>query len=237
MKRIAFVIAAAVMLSASTASAQFNISSAGFIADQTAAGNLFIGLETFEVNTAAPGAILGFGDPLAQGVANGPFPVGNLFPITIQSNTDPTGATPIPQGANGLVFVEQTAGFGNASDIVLSNTFVNGLDFIFSASDNITGVGFDVLNLLGGPTVSIQVFDTNNVLLAATVSPANAGGTNFLGYTAAPGTFIGRINIFDAAGAEGGDNILLFTVPEPGSMSLLLVCAVCLVGRRRRSRV
>ena len=58
------------------------------------------------------------------------------------------------------------------------------------------------------PDTTIKVYDTANVEILSTTSPGDATGANFWGVLS--NVPIGRINIFDVVGAEGGDNIQLW---------------------------
>jgi hypothetical protein len=217
---------------ASGASAQDFYSQGAF---QTAAVNAGLFQFAFEdLEGSTPGySIVGFDDPLQQGVPQGPFLSGLVAPIIIQSNINPGNPNGIaPQGVDGLAAVEFGAGFGETSDIVLSNTFVNGLDIIIPGGA--VGAGFNVVDIFGNGSVQIGVYDTNDVFLGAFNSGGDAGGSNFFGYVSAGG--IGRLNVYSVGGgAEGGDNIELWNpIPAPGSIALLGMGGL-LAARRRRA--
>jgi hypothetical protein len=209
-------------------------------------GNTLLGTEDFEGSTLAPSDVTEFNDPLQQGVANGPYPAGLNQPMTVQSNLSGGSPTsPNPRGGDGLAAA--SSGFaGAASDIVIANFFVDSLDWLFNAADQIVGVGLNPLNFFGASTLEIRVFDTSNTLLGMTTVTGDPAGTNFLGIQATGGDLIGRINFFSLAGAgngaEGGDNASLFTpgatpIPEPASLSLLgLGCGALFLLARRRTR-
>ncbi|MCH8853301.1 MAG: hypothetical protein IID41_11720 [Planctomycetes bacterium] len=190
---------------------------ADFEAAMEDANKILKGIETFEESNLPPADVLGMDDPLCGGIPCAPggcsFPNGlDQFNLCLQSNVlGNAPVVPSPQGINGLAAA--SAGFSGAvSDIVISNTFVNGLDLIFDTPK--TGVGFDTLALLGGASVQIRVYDTAGIEILSTSSPAEATGANFWGVLSGTPIAIGRINIFDPGnGAEGGDNIQLWEAP------------------------
>ena len=70
-----------------------------------------------------------------------------------------------------MVFVPFGGAFGNSSDVVGANTFVDSLDIMLTSppaleEDDHTGVGFNTFSLLGGgPGANIHVFNKSNELL------------------------------------------------------------------------
>ncbi len=217
---------------ATSAMGQDYYNQAAFEAAAAGGGNAHISTEDFENST--PGyVIVGFGDPLTYGTPNYPFDSGLNTRLTVQSNTLGNGKTVSPHGANGLAAIEKGAGFGESSDIVVANYFVDGFD-ILTMDANITAVGFNTLDVFGANSVGVMIFDTSNNLLGSFNSGADAGGSSFFGFVS--GTPIGRINVFDAAGgAEGADNIQIWSrVPAPGSAAILGLGGV-IAGRRRRA--
>jgi hypothetical protein len=191
------------------------------------------GFEDLEDNNPGFG-IVGFDDPLTRGVANGPFPNGLTAPITVQSNlSNGQPNTPNPHGIQGLAAVEFGSGFGETSDIVVANYFVDSFDIIMQ--DNfVTAVGFNTIDIFGGGSVEIGVYGLNNEHLGTFSQSADAGGSNFFGFIDAGG--IGRINVWSTAGgAEGADNISIWSrIPAPGAASLLGLGGL-VAGRRRRA--
>ncbi len=197
---------------------------------------LFKGLEDFEESTLLPGLSLVMDDPLAPGVANGPFLAGlSQGNLRVQSNT--LGGAPVvpsPRGPGGL-YTEATLGpFG---DVVLANTPADSLDLLFPLADK-CAVAFDVLALGAPAGVQVSVFDTTNAMVAqGVVAPGSFFGIARLNHP----NQIGRINVFalSATGIgvrEGADNISLYVeVPAPAGLLVLLAPATVL-ARRRRAR-
>jgi len=170
--------------------------------------------ENFEGSNLPPNSVVGFDDPLQGGVPNGPYPTGlacrNLL---VQSNL--LGGAPVnpsPRGLQGLAAASAPF-FGVTSDIVVSNTFVDSHDLIFSDECCKTAVGGNTLDLLGPGAVTIRVYSAGNVFLGQADFPADAAGTNFMGVIS-DGPCIGRINVFSNGGAEGLDNVQMWCVGD-----------------------
>jgi hypothetical protein len=204
-----------------------------FEAAAVGAGLAFFELETYEECTLPPNSVMGFSDPLAPGVPNGPFPSGmtGISDMIVQSNlSGGAPAEPNPRGYNALVAV--SAGFfGAASDGVLANYFVDSLDHMFDDGADKPAVGFNTLTFLGSYQVEVRAYGPGEVFLGQTTTAANETGSNFLGVIASNGQSIHRINIYDAGGgAEGADNIQTW-IPEPASLALLALGGL-LIRRR-----
>ena len=227
MKKLTFVFMMLALPVAAMGQATYYGSPAAFAA-ATAGYSQIGGVEDFE--ETPPGAgILGFDDPLVQGVANGPFPAGIIENLEVQCNQggiNPVAPFPRGVGGTGLVFVELGSGFGEVSDLVIANTFVDSLDIL--TPDAPMAMDFDMVTLLGGTTGQLVVFDTNNVQIGLFAVGVSAPGVYGGIVSTVP---IGRINVFDTGGgAEGFDNVAQY-VPEPAS--LLLVVAGLVALRRR----
>ena len=178
-------------------------------------GNVLKGIEDYEESILDLNSTDFFDDPLQSGVPNlpdgFPFPVGmtGLPNLIVQSNLG--GGNPSdenPRGPNALLAVSAGKIGGAVSDLVVALQAVDSLDLIFT--DEKSGVGFNTLTFVGGPSVEVRVYSTTNVFLGMMTTPANPSGVNFIGvWSSDP---IGRINIFDPTnegrnGLEGGDNI------------------------------
>lgn len=197
---------------------------AEFEAFNAAEGNVLKGIEDFEETPPGAGKP-GPHDPLCGGIPNvrWPFPNGlDQLNICVQANIlGGAPDVPAPRGAHGLFFVQFGSGFGESSDLVVANYFVDSFDLMFGdpvppdQQDNHTGVGFDAVSFFGGDTVAIRVFDKNNVEMVSANSPSDPAGSNFWGVWC-PDT-IGRINVFDPSkfGAEGADNIQMWVEGDP----------------------
>ncbi len=201
-----------VPVSVATADLQWFGQQDEFEAAMAVQGSVLAGVETFEESMLPVNAIDGLDNPLVGGVPNlpdgFPFPDGlSVLNLTLQSNIDGGDPTEPNPSASGLGAV--SVGFaGAASDSVLASPFYQSLDLIFSGDDK-TAVGFDTLSLMGGGTVDVRVYDTDNVFLGQMSSPADPAGSHFMGVSS--DVPIGRINVFDpGGGAEGGDNIQIW---------------------------
>lgn len=222
---------------AAPASAQltwFN-NQADFEAAAAGGGNALVGVEDYEASIMAPNSVDGFDDSLQFGVPNIPdgFPYPNgtqgLAALTTQSNLNgAAGFETNPRGLGGLA--AGSDGFlGIVGDVVIANTFVDSLDLIFDGALN-SAVGGRMVDLLGAGNIEIMVFDTNNNLIGQMNVPGDAGGSSFAGVIST--VPIGRLNLF-SSGAEGMDDIQLWVVPAPASLSLLALGGMVALRRRR----
>ena len=234
---IAFAVVAAASITPARAGVIFFPDAGVFAAAM--AGATSLGFENFEGSTLAPVSIVGFSDPLTQGVPNGPYPAGLTAPLTVQSNLlAGLAVTASPRGADGLTAVS-SGFFGAVSDVVLANTFVDSLDLIFATPDQVSGVGFNTLSFAFAGGLVVQVYNTSNTLLGSAFTSGDPGGTNFLGIQATGGDLIGRINIFSPDNrAEGADNVQIFgpAAPEPASLALMGLSLLGLAMRHRSAR-
>ncbi len=138
--------------------------------------------------------LTGFDSPLNEGNTGACFTPGEILPGIEFNSTGNNGP-----GGNGLVAVDPGQGFGNPADVVLANFFVDGLVIDFSPAA--TAVGLNVVTLLGGFNVNVEVYDENGGLIgSSSVGAGSSGG--FIGFSSTDP--IGQVIIFDpSSGAEG----------------------------------
>jgi hypothetical protein len=209
-------------------------------------GKVLKGIEDFEESTIPDLGKLAFPSPLQNGVPNIAFPNGiSATNLIIQDNTLPGPSAPLPQPsgnpqalfATGLGFAGSNSKKVGEDMGILAGIHVS-TDLIFNPDDGIkTGVGFDLSRYqgfnMGGTGFVISVFDISNMLVGVLPipEPGVEPGKTFFGVWA---DSIGRINIHDNQPnlPEGIDNIQMW-VPEPGTLSLLLVGGIFALRRRR----
>jgi len=163
-------------------------------ADPGAWANAIAGLEQancYDFDLDKDYGIAGFPGPLSS-AGGGPVSAG-IVPDKI--SMDVSGAP-----VNTLVAVGPSAGFGNASNAILANTFVD--SFLIWLEGDKVAFEFNGLTLLGGSTIDISVTDQNNnvtVFLDVTVN----SGRN-LGLLGTNGQTIAHVELLDfLGGAEG----------------------------------
>jgi hypothetical protein len=231
-------------------SAGFSTASSGFV---------FLGTEDWEQSTLAPNSLTSISDPLAPGVANGPFPTGSQLAagVTAQANTlGSAGITTSPRGANAISVA--SAGFaGTPTDQISSNIPNDSLDLLINPSGSYSGavslnpLYFDLAattSTSNPGSVVITVYDKSNVLLGTQImNSVDYSAGAFLGMVSTAGSDIGRINLWASTNptnsVAGADNINVFgaanvaAVPEPSSAVLMLgLGTVGLLTRLRRRR-
>lgn len=220
-----------VALPASTAFGQlvFFDNEADFVAFNAANSTILDGLETFEENNLGPGGVAGLGTTLEPGVPNGPFENGltdvdDMF-LSFQN----------PAGVPSLGVLLTDGFFGAVSSIVGPDTFGE-TTTIHMLEDDKVGIGFySQIPSIGGGNglLDVLIYDTAGVLLEATVAVAGGEGLQeFFGvWSPVP---IGSINV--AGQQDGGellDNISMWVVPAPASLSLFALGAATMLRRRR----
>lgn len=210
-------------------------------------GKFLKGTEDFEESVIPQGAKQAFPAPLQAGVSNVAFPAGIAADnLIIQDNLDPgpAPATLNPSGNSSALFASG-AGFAGGNSVkigedmgILNHTHVS-IDLIFLPTDGIkTGVGFDISRYDQYPGASgwvVSVFDIDDNYLGQTAIPEPSAAEPNKMFFGVWADSIGRINIADTAEfvPEGIDNIQMW-VPEPSTVSLLLLSAIPLRRRRRR---
>ena len=167
MKKLAIVFIAAMVTAPAMAQLTWFTDKNAFEAAARAAGKVQKEFtEDYEASVLLNNQVDGFDDSLLFGVPNGPdgFPYPNgtdkLPNLITQSNNNQIPGSPSPVGGNGLA--AGSNGFlGFTSDGVVSNTFVNGLDLIFTEPK--TAVGGRMIDALGPQVgVDVTVYDSNN---------------------------------------------------------------------------
>jgi len=204
----------------------FYSSEADFLNQMGNAGYVFEGLETFEENNVPDFSVLALPGPLQGGVpwVDG---TGQGFPTGLdQPNLSITATGSDPD--NWVVLL--TDGFaGNVTDVVGANTFVQSTNTWF-LNGMTGGVGLRLMDLINGGLTDVQVFDVNDQLIGSTAANSPFAGAFFGVYSDVP---IGRINF---AGQNNGgellDDVQMYNLPGPASLSLLALAG--LARRRRR---
>jgi hypothetical protein len=189
---------------------------------------------------------------LQPGIANGPFPGGTSVAsgITVQSNTLANPATLSPRGINGLTFAPTgTAGVsGNLqpSNQLSSNSNGDSFDIRFSVALGMVPRAVDLSPMyyrVGSAnntgTLTIRVFDSNNVL-QGTTTVANVGDcleNGYIGIVLPTNLVLGRVNVSTGGTTDvsGADNIRVFGTPVPEPVGILGVIGIAAaIGRRQR---
>lgn len=175
------------------------------------------------------GGIIGFPAPLDETTNNGVFAPGDIVPGLSISDDPINDSDGMGGSASGLVGIPAAA-FGNATQVVVSNTFVDSTNLNFTTPQIF--VAMDVVSFTAESEVEVTFFDEmDNVIdiLSGTVNPAGA----FLGVQS--DIPISRINVFSLGnGAEGADNICFSNngltnsqpVPALGTWSLLILTLI-----------
>jgi hypothetical protein len=174
--------------------------------------------------------------PVNTNTNNAIFSPGDIpYNLAFDSNLSPWG-TPGPAGRGvggaGLVGVGPSGGWGNPSNALLANYFVDGFD-IFATESNVRAMAFNALTLVGGNAVDITVFGPAEQVLGSRSGPAPPGGA-WYGILATPDQpNIHRVNLYDVElGAEGVMEVITY-IPAPGALALLGLAGVVGTLRRR----
>ena len=177
--------------------------------------------------------IQGFDGPLTSAGA-GPVSAGNLAVGVTMDRINNGGGDP------GLVGVGPLAGFGNASNAVLANFFVDAFA-VLSFGGPIEAFEFNALTILGSGNVDLTLHDDQGIMyLFPGVSVGT--GTN-LGVLATNNMFLTQIDIFDVTGSGGAEGVQGagtiysgLSVPEPSTVALFGMGLIGFGFSRKRSR-
>lgn len=160
-------------------------------------------METFENGSATSGGFSVCNAPLsATGDAACGFAPGEIQAgISFQDN-------PAGPGTTNLILLGAGTSL-NATQALVSNTFADAFDIVFSPPVTATGMDLHSTPAPGqGPPdiVAVQIFDANDVLIDTIPTAAASGPGDFLGISSS--TPIGRISLLSTNNrAEGVDNI------------------------------
>ncbi len=209
-----------------------------------AAGKVSKGFWDFKPNNVGPDFIGVLDDPVNYlTVGNSGFwdemPLDN---IQFQSNLDPQGGDgPNPRGVGGLRFA--TAPFFDLeNNILVAGFFAHSFDILSGVpvDANHTAMALNVVSLAGDGVspVHVTVWDKNEENQTKLILPPLGNSDKaFVGILATGDMTIGRVNIYDTVGNDGGvegiSSIEVF-IPAPGSLALLGVSGLFVHRRRRR---
>jgi hypothetical protein len=179
--------------------------------------------------------LTGFDGPVDVNTENGIIHPGDIpYNLAFDSNLNPWGI-PGPAGrgvgGTGLVSLGPAAGFGNPSNALLANFFVDSFD-IFVTEGCCKAMAFNALSVAGSNAVDITVFGPNEEVLGSTGGAAPPAG-HWYGVLMTPDQpCIQRVNIYDVAGGAEGVMAVIKYVPAPGVLALFGLAG--LAGTRRR---
>ncbi len=184
---------------------------------------------------APPNSVVGTSTPVD---VNGSQPgwyvpgmlIDNLAFQPNQGGADSSQTTP-PQPSGIALF---TQGFLDLpANGLVSSVFVTAFDIVSTGDPGHTAMGMLTTTFLGGNSIRVDVYDSNNVLIGNMAAAPTGPNGAFLGILATGGDTIGRVNFFDAAnGVEGLFNIAVY-IPAPGSLALLGLAGLVRTRRRR----
>ena len=169
--------------------------------------------------------IVGFSGPLTSAGA-GPVSPGvvldNVVIDTVVKNYNTNLAALGPSG-----------GFGNPSNAILANYFVDSLEISFT-EPNYTMVMLDLLVAGGrGSAVIVRFYDKNDILIGKDLINAPREGHPVLFWTENRSDSFGRITIESGRTVAGGIMQSEYWVPEPVTLSLLALGGAFVLKRRR----
>lgn len=189
-----------------------------------------------------------FPAPLDSTTNDGGYVPGDIIEGAVfQDNPINDSANPGVDSPTGIINLGPSSGFGNATVVLVSNTFTDTTDILITNPD-VTAFGSDFVTYVAAVAVDITIFDTTDTPIDTfTGFPASNSEGSFLGYDSG-GIPIGRINISDPTGGtvEGVDQfcIALDALPPPPAvpalnvfgllaLALLLMFGTALMLRRR----
>jgi hypothetical protein len=178
--------------------------------------------------------IVGMNCPVDTNTNNGIFAPGDIpFDLMFASNLTPWGTGGLNnEPVNGLVAVGPSGGFGNPSNALLANYFVDSFD-IFDVAGNVVAMEINALTLLGSNVVDLTLYNDNGGLIGSFGGAAAPAGHRY-GVLVTGADSIGVLNVYDAGGgAEGVMAVTTYAaIPAPGALALLGLAG--LARRRRR---
>lgn len=158
-------------------------------------------VEGFENGNVSANNIISFAAPLNASTNNSAFNPGDILPGIEFTTSNPSYPT--------AIVLIGTNYAGVSSKVALANVF--GAKYVINFNPAVEAVGMDVVNIFGGSSANIEIYDINSNLLASTSTASSPSGS-FWGVTS--DTPIGKIIIHDpASGAEGADNIAFGNAP------------------------
>ena len=188
--------------------------------------------ETYFEN-AADWGINGIDGPVFWDTQNG-YTDGTIpFNLGFDANMTPWGTGgQNSRGPNGLVCVGPSGGFGNPSNALLANYFVDSFD-IMVTEGCCKAMAIWTTSLLGSNMGDITVYQDGGAATLFANLPMTPAG-NWYGIVITPDQpCIDYVNLYDVAGgAEGVMKVIKWEVPAPGALALLGLAG--LVRRRRR---
>ncbi len=190
----------------------------------TSAAAAFSLMGTENWSSAGNASAIAINDPLAPGVANGPFAAGTSVAsgIRVQSNALGEGATNTMPG--GGLFFSPTNFTGNSgnkqpSNQVSGNLQNESVDIIFSS---VAGKAPRAVSLVptfyrlgnsNAGTVTIQVYNQTNALIGSNIvaNVQDALENAFIGITTTGSDVLGRVSLWaSTSDAVGADNISVY---------------------------
>ncbi|MDZ4403528.1 PEP-CTERM sorting domain-containing protein [Prosthecobacter sp.] len=201
--------------------------------------NTLLGTETFGGSALGTNSNANPNPPITQGVPNFPYNSGLVMPMTVQSNSLGGSASVVSMGTI-LLAVGPNSTRGNITPVITIASTTNSLDWIFSPTTQVNGVGLNPFSINGAgfSNIVISAYSTTGAFLGSTNFSADPASTQYLGVEATGGDQIGRINFWSptAGRLPGGINASLYATPEPGRAMLLGLGLGLAVMRRRRRR-